>query len=129
MGAIYQNEICYSGGGGASTLEGLNDVDVSHLGNNEILKYDEVNSKWVNGAVMAVTQVKLNKNSWSNKSQTVTAYGVTGYNNVLVTPAPSSYEEYSVCMVRATQQSMDSLKFECDKVPTNNLYVNLAFWG
>ena len=37
------------GGGGSSTLSGLTDVDISSPEPDQVLKYDNVNSKWING--------------------------------------------------------------------------------
>lgn len=39
------------GGGGASTLDDLTDVDISSPTTDQVLKYDSVNSKWINGNV------------------------------------------------------------------------------
>ena len=39
------------GGGGASALDDLTDVDISSPTTDQVLKYDSVNSKWINGNV------------------------------------------------------------------------------
>ena len=39
------------GGGGASALDDLTDVDISSPTADQVLKYDSVNSKWINGNV------------------------------------------------------------------------------
>lgn len=41
---LFQN----GGGGGASALSDLTDVELTNLANNQIIKWDSANSKWVN---------------------------------------------------------------------------------
>lgn len=51
-----------SGGGGSSTLAGLSDVDITTTTptNNQVLKYDSANQKWVNGSALEIKSVVFN---------------------------------------------------------------------
>ena len=51
-------------GGGSSTLSGLEDVNVTSPSNGQVLKYDNVSGKWINGAPGA---------SWTDVTGTLTA--------------------------------------------------------
>lgn len=48
MPALMHGGKNYSGGGGASTLDELYDVEITTPTNGQVLKYDSANSKWVN---------------------------------------------------------------------------------
>ena len=53
MGKIILNGIEYTkGGGGASSLVGLTDVDISAPSDGQVLVYDANSSKWKNGGVL-----------------------------------------------------------------------------
>lgn len=53
MGKIILNGIEYTkGGGGASSLVGLTDVDISSPSDGQVLVYDANSSKWKNGGVL-----------------------------------------------------------------------------
>ena len=57
VSALGQNSS--GGGGGASTLAGLNDVQLGTLSDGQVLKYDGNLGKWVNGTVGTVTSVGM----------------------------------------------------------------------
>lgn len=69
--------------------------------------------------------VTLALSGWSNNSQTVSASGVTADNDIIVSPAPESFEDYAKAIVRCTGQSSDWLTFTCKEVPTTSLIVNV----
>lgn len=69
--------------------------------------------------------VSLPVASWSSYSQTVTATGVTATATVVVSPAPSSFEEYGDKGVYCSGQAANSLTFTCSTVPANALTVNV----
>lgn len=72
---------------------------------------------------LTVTLVAAN---WVNDSQTVTATGVSATNNVFVSPAPASASDYSDAGIICTAQGANSLTFECDTTPSNDITVNIA---
>ena len=57
VSALGQNSS--GGGGGASTLAGLNDVQIGTLSDGQVLKYDGNLGKWVNGTAGTVTSVGI----------------------------------------------------------------------
>ena len=74
---------------------------------------------------IASTTATLSTSSWSNNTQTVTVTGVTASNNVIISPAPASMEDYTAAGIRCTAQAASSLTFECDTVPTDAVTVNV----
>lgn len=72
-------------------------------------------------------QVTLRASGWNSgtKKQTVTVAGVTSANNVLVSPAEASYSAYTEAQVRCCLQSVNTLEFVCEDVPTVDLTVNV----
>ena len=93
-------------------------------GNNVTLSADNTIS-------FAPTQltVTLLSNGWSNKTQTVTATGVTASNLVMYFPAPASYSAYVDAEIYATAQGTNSLTFTCDTVPSTNITVNVVVFN
>lgn len=73
--------------------------------------------------------VQLTVAGWSNGAQTVTASGVTANNVVIVTPAPSSMEDYSAADVKCMAQATNSLTFECRETPETALAVNVIVFA
>lgn len=71
--------------------------------------------------------VTLRASGWNSgtKKQTVTVAGVTSANNVLVSPAEASYSAYTEAQVRCCLQSVNTLEFVCEDVPTVDLTVNV----
>ena len=69
--------------------------------------------------------VSLPVASWSSNSQTVTVSGVTTTNTVVVSPAPTSFADYSTSIVHCTAQGNNSLTFTCSEVPASALTVNV----
>lgn len=75
-------------------------------------------------SVSSIT-VSLIVANWSNSSQTVTATGVTASNNVVVSPAPSSIDDYVSGGIKCTAQASNSLTFTCTTTPTTAISVNV----
>ena len=73
------------------------------------------------------TTATLTTAGWSSNSQTVTVSGVTASNTVIVSPAPTSYGEYSVCGVYCSAQAANSLTFTCSETPSGALTVNVLY--
>lgn len=77
-----------------------------------------------NFAAKSTTTVTLTT-TWSSKTQTVSATGVTASNTVIITPTPTSYNAYCEYGVYCSAQSSGTLTFTCDEVPTSSLTVNV----
>ena len=88
--------------------------------------YDAANKLYVDSGDFKSLTVTLNT-SWSNKTKTVTASGVTASNTVIVSPAPASYTAYCTCGVYCSAQAANSLTFTCETVPSASLIVNVLY--
>lgn len=70
-------------------------------------------------------QVTLPAAGWQNNAQTVTVSGVTADSAVVVSPAPSSFEDYNEAECRATAQGAGTITFSCGSTPSGALTVNV----
>jgi len=61
--------------------------------------------------------------------QDATIAGVTTTNNIIVSPAPASWETFGECAIRATAQSTDTVTFTANTAPTEALYANVVILG
>lgn len=66
--------------------------------------------------------------NWSNDTQTVTVTGVTSSNDVMVSPAPASTDDYVSAGIICTAQGTNSLTFTCVTVPTNAITINVLIF-
>ena len=71
----------------------------------------------------------LSSSRWSSNAQTVTVDGVTSTNNIVVSPAPESMQEYMDCAVYCSAQAANKLTFNCTSVPSANITVNVLIVG
>lgn len=71
----------------------------------------------------------LAADGWSNNQQTVTVSGVTASNNLVVTPDPDSYLAWCEGQIRVVTQAANSLTFQCEDVPSENLTANILIVG
>jgi hypothetical protein len=74
-------------------------------------------------------KVKLSPSWWSSNEQTVTATWVTATNTVIVSPAPSSFSDYTDATIYCSAQSTNSLTFTCDSEPSNDITVNVMIFS
>ena len=65
----------------------------------------------------------------SAKTQTVSVAGVTANSNIIVTPAPASYEAWGAAGIRATAQADGTVTFTCDTVPTEAITAQILIVG
>lgn len=79
----------------------------------------------ISGGTPTAYTVVLTVAGWSNGSQTVTANGVTSGNSVIVTPAPTSMNDYAEANVICTNQGTNSLTFTCENTPESAITVNV----
>lgn len=61
--------------------------------------------------------------------QTVSVEGATATNIKVVSPAPTSVDEYASCGVKATTEGAGTITFACTTVPENDLTVNVVILG
>lgn len=80
------------------------------------------------GGTPTAYTVVLTVAGWSNNSQTVTATGVTSSNSIIVTPAPTSIDNYANANVICTTQGTNSLTFTCENVPDESITVNILIF-
>jgi hypothetical protein len=82
---------------------------------------------WKTGVVSlySTITVTLTVAGWNNKTQTVTATGVTASNTVIVSPAPASIDDYATNKVYWSAQGSNSLTFSCTDTPTGDIDVNV----
>ena len=88
---------------------------------------DAANKLYVDSGDFKSTTASLTVAGWSSNSQTVTVSGITASNIVIVSPAPTSYSEYSVCGVYCSAQATNSLTFTCSETPSGALTVNILY--
>lgn len=73
--------------------------------------------------------ITLGVNSWENNTQTVAVDGVKENNIVVVTYAVPSRDVYKKSGIYCSAQGVNSLTFMCDKIPTDNVSVNVMIIG
>lgn len=71
------------------------------------------------------TSASLVVANWSSSSQTVSVTGVTASNSVVVTPAPSSIDDYVDAGIKCTAQGSGTLTFTCGTTPSSAISVNV----
>lgn len=72
--------------------------------------------------------VTLTSAWWSSNSQTVSATWVTASNTVFVSPASSSFSDYTSAVIYCSAQASNSLTFTCTTEPTSNITVNVVIF-
>lgn len=72
-----------------------------------------------------VLTLTLASNWWSSKTQTVSATWVTSSNTVIISPAPTSLDDYSNNKIYCSAQWTNSLTFTCTTEPTSAITVNV----
>lgn len=74
---------------------------------------------------IAALAVTLPADGWSEKTQTVSAAGVTADREVIVRPAPANYIAWQDANVYCSAQGAGSLTFTCEDVPESALTANV----
>ena len=96
----------------------------------QVLKKTANGSEWWDAPKTYTTiQVTLTSAWWSSNTQTVTATWVTATNTVIVSPDPSSFEDYTWATIYCSAQSTNSLTFTCDTEPSNDITVNVMIFS
>ena len=76
-------------------------------------------------ATVKPISVTLSKDNWVGLSQVVEVNGVSTTNTIVVTPAPENFLEYTNSIIRCTSQETNSLTFNCEETPVNDILVNV----
>lgn len=109
-----------SGGGDELTPESIGAAPVSHT-------HEEYASKPI-----ALT-VALPLSGWTEYtyscSQTVGVSGMRSSKYAIVGPEPLDWGVYTEANVRCSVQGYNSLTFTADKLPSNDMNVNVLIWG
>jgi hypothetical protein len=96
----------------------------------QVLKKTPTGSEWWDTPKTYTTiQVILTSAWWSNNEQTVTATWVTTTNSVVISPDPSSFEDYTWATIYCSAQATNSLTFTCSDVPSNDITVNVMIFS
>ena len=91
----------------------------------------KVESKiYINSLAPKSAVVTLSASAWTDNQQTVTVNGITSDSIVMVAPSPSkeNREKYSVYGIYCITQSEDSLTFECQEAPEEDMLVNVGIF-
>lgn len=72
------------------------------------------------------TTATLAAANWSSKSITVSVAWVTATNTVFISPAPSSFTDYTNAVIYCSAQGSWTLTFSCDTEPSNDITVNVV---
>lgn len=71
------------------------------------------------------TTVTLASSGWSSNSQTVSVSGMTATLDIIVSPAPASWEKWGEAGAFCSAQGDGTLTFECREKPTSSLTANI----
>lgn len=92
---------------------------------NRINVQPEPTPEQIGAVTQTHTTISLAVADWSGNTQIKTVTGVTPTNTVIVAPDASSSSDYSTAGILCTAQSINSLTFTCDAVPSNAISVNV----
>jgi hypothetical protein len=76
-----------------------------------------------------VATIALPISDWMDNVQIVKLNSVTADTNLLISPAPVSYDAYCESSVRAIAQGEGIITFSCVRIPSKSLYANLMIVG
>lgn len=77
------------------------------------------------GVSITTTTVTIAASDWSNNVATKTVSGVTADNDVIISYAPASKDDYTAADIYCSAQAANSLTFACATVPTTSVTVNV----
>lgn len=107
----------------ASHAEGRGECDI------RITRIDGIKTPANSKGVIEVTPVTLTAAGWADSAQSVTLENVNASTNVIVSPDPASYEDYTSAGIRCSAQGASTLTFVCETAPTNDITVNVMIVG
>ena len=85
--------------------------------------------RWNNKTDLSLITVTLSYSGWNNKTQIVSAQGVTASNDVVISAIPADNAEYIDSGMLCTAQGASTLTFTCDVLPTRDLTVNVLIFS
>lgn len=103
--------------------EGILDSNIT------ITRIDGIATPGNSKGVIAVKQVTLAAADWSTNTQTVTVSDLRTTDNVIISPDPTAYGDYTDAGVHCTAVGTNALTFVCDTTPTTDLLVNVMVVG
>lgn len=98
------------------------------IGTEQIANSSVTAAKLATDAKSKGVSVLLPVDGWADNVQTVAVAGVTADNNLAVSAAPDSHDEYCECLVRAIEQADGTLTFKCVEQPENDLFANIIIF-
>ena len=98
------------------------------IGTEQIANSSVTAAKLATDAKSKGVSVLLPVDGWADNVQTVAVAGVTADNNLTVSAAPDSHDEYCECLVRAIEQADGTLTFKCVEQPENDLFANIIIF-
>ena len=100
------------------------------VGTDPVYNKDVTTKQYVDARVPTPYTRTLSASGWSaSNTQTVNITGLTTSSTVIVSPDPTSMDDYVSAGVKCTAQAAGYLTFTCDTVPTANLTVNILVVG
>lgn len=103
-------------------------VATGGIGTEQIANGSVTAAKLATDAKSKGVTVLIPVDGWVDNVQTVAAVGVTADNNLTVSAAPDSHDEYCKYLVRAIEQADGTLTFKCAKQPENDLLANVIIF-
>lgn len=124
--------IVQSGGASGGSTKGITNasggIATGGIGADQIANSSVTAAKLATDAKSKGVAVLLPVDGWVDNVQTVAVVGVTADNNLSVSAAPDSHDEYCKCLVRAIEQAGGTLTFKCAKSPENDLFANVIIF-
>lgn len=75
------------------------------------------------------TPTTLPASGWTNKSITVSVAGVSASSNIIVSPDPTCFSDYTSSVIHCTGQTTGYLTFVCATTPSTDIVVNVLVVG
>lgn len=95
---------------------------------NGLVRYDGKIKNYIDSKYSTLS-VEIPVAAWSNNTATIQVVGVTATNTIIAIPAPASIDMYTDSEIRCTAQSVDSLTFTCEEVPSATITMNILIIG
>lgn len=88
--------------------------------------------KIASGAIAKEVAVTIPTTGWTSVTdgyyKDVTVSSVSATSTVIVAPAPSFFDKWGECKLKATELSTNTIRFECETIPDEALTVNVLIF-